>query len=72
MTGSGVIQNGSTLDMKKGKPNVPPNMRGQYKKQQEMAQMREQMVSASKPGEDGLPVFNLFVRSSKGVRSKTT
>uniref|UniRef100_A0A7S3P7F3 Uncharacterized protein n=1 Tax=Amphora coffeiformis TaxID=265554 RepID=A0A7S3P7F3_9STRA len=55
--------NGATLEMKKGKPNVPPQMRGQYKKQQEMAQMREQMVAASKPGQDGLPVFNLFVRT---------
>lgn len=49
--------------MKKGKANVPPQMRGQYKKQQELAQMREQMISASKPGDDGLPVFNLFVRT---------
>ena len=40
-------------------------MRGQYKKQQEMAAMREQMLAASKPGEDGLPVFNLFVRTKK-------
>ena len=55
--------NGATLEMKKGKANVPPQMRGQYKRQQEMAQMREQMIAASKPGEDGLPVFNLFVRT---------
>ena len=55
--------NGATLEMKKGKANVPPQMRGQYKKQQEMAQMREQMMAASKPGDDGLPVFNLFVRT---------
>lgn len=57
------VANGASLEMKKGKANVPPQMRGQYKKQQEMAQMRQQMIAASKPGEDGLPVFNLFVRT---------
>ena len=57
--------NSNSLVMKKGKANVPPQMRGQYKKQQEMAAMREQMLAASKPGEDGLPVFNLFVRTKK-------
>ena len=55
--------NGATLEMKKGKANVPPQMRGQYKKQQEMAQMRQQMIQSSTPGDDGLPVFNLFVRT---------
>ena len=25
--------------------------------------MREQMMAASKPGDDGLPIFNLFVRT---------
>ena len=55
----------SNLCMKKGKPNVPVQMRGQYRRQQEMQQMREQMISASKPGEDGLPVFNLFVQTDK-------
>jgi len=55
-----------SLTMKKGKPNVPPQMRGMYAKQQEMAAMREQMISSSKPGADGLPVFNLFVRTKKG------
>jgi hypothetical protein len=55
--------NGACIEMKKGKPNVPPQMRGQYKKQQEMAQMREQMIAASTPSDDGLPVFNLFVRT---------
>jgi hypothetical protein len=54
-----------TLTMKKGKPNVPPQMRGQYKKQQEMMAMREQMIAASQPGADGLPVFNLFVRTKR-------
>eukprot|EP00536_Pseudo-nitzschia_multiseries_P000741 jgi/Psemu1/249901/estExt_Genewise1Plus.C_90104 len=51
------------MEMKKGKPNVPPQMRGQYARQQEMAQMQSQMRAASVPGEDGLPVFNLYVRS---------
>lgn len=55
----------SFLEMKKGKPNVPPQMRGQYARQKEMAAMRDQMISASKPGDDGLPVFNLFVRTKK-------
>ena len=45
-------------------------MRGQYKRQQEMAQMREQMISASQPGADGLPVFNLFVRTKKANVSR--
>ena len=53
------------MSMKKGKPNVPVNMRSNYKKQQQMASMREQMISASTAGEDGLPVFNLFVRTKK-------
>ena len=57
--------NGASMEMKKGKANVPPQMRGQYKKQQEMAQMRQQMIAASQPGADGLPVFNLFVRTKK-------
>mmetsp|Transcript_37766 Transcript_37766/g.56501 ORF Transcript_37766/g.56501 Transcript_37766/m.56501 type:complete len:213 (-) Transcript_37766:367-1005(-) len=53
------------LSMKKGKANVPPMMRGQYKKQQEMQNMRQQMQEAQAPGADGLPVFNLFVRTTK-------
>eukprot|EP00562_Extubocellulus_spinifer_P001368 CAMPEP_0178480818 /NCGR_PEP_ID=MMETSP0696-20121128/5893_1 /TAXON_ID=265572 /ORGANISM="Extubocellulus spinifer, Strain CCMP396" /LENGTH=213 /DNA_ID=CAMNT_0020108273 /DNA_START=64 /DNA_END=705 /DNA_ORIENTATION=- len=53
------------LSMKKGKPNVPVNMRSNYRKQQQMASMREQMMNASQPGDDGLPVFNLFVRTKK-------
>lgn len=55
----------NALTMKKGKPNVPPQMRGNYQRQKEMSQMREQMVAASQPGKDGLPVFNLFVRTKK-------
>jgi len=55
----------STLEMKKGKDNIPPAMRAQYKKQKEMRQMAGQMSEAQKPGEDGLPVFNLYVRTKK-------
>jgi hypothetical protein len=51
--------------MKKGKDNLPPQMRSQYKKQKEMMAMREEMIAAQKPGQDGLPVFNLFVRTKK-------
>jgi hypothetical protein len=53
------------MEMKKGKANVPPQMRGQYKKQQEMAKMQREMSAATKPGADGLPVFNLFVRTKR-------
>lgn len=53
------------MEMKKGKANVPPAMRGQYQRQQEMQSMREDMEAASKPGKDGLPVFNLFVRTPR-------
>jgi len=49
--------------MKKGKPNIPPQMRGQYKRAQEMQNMREQMMEAQDPSTDGLPVFNLYVRT---------
>jgi len=51
------------MEMKKGKPNLPPQMRGQYKRQKEMSAQQQAMMAASKPGEDGLPVFNLFVRT---------
>lgn len=51
------------MSMKKGKPNVPPQMRGQYKQQQQMNQMREQMLEAQSVGADGIPVFNMFVKS---------
>jgi hypothetical protein len=57
------VQNGAYMEMKKGKANVPPQMRGQYKRQQEQASMRKQMDESSKPGEDGLPIFNLYVRT---------
>jgi hypothetical protein len=55
----------SDISMKKGKANVPPQMRSQYAKQQEMMAMREKMIAATKPGTDGLPVFNLFVRTKR-------
>lgn len=58
-----VLNNGSSMEMKKGKANVPPMMRGQYQKQREMAEMQSQMRAASVPGADGFPVFNLFVRT---------
>mmetsp|Transcript_16877 Transcript_16877/g.24726 ORF Transcript_16877/g.24726 Transcript_16877/m.24726 type:complete len:210 (-) Transcript_16877:264-893(-) len=56
----------SFMDMKKGKPNVPPQMRGNYKQQKKMQEVRENMEAASTPGQDGMPIFNLFVRSPKG------
>eukprot|EP00538_Stauroneis_constricta_P007189 CAMPEP_0119557612 /NCGR_PEP_ID=MMETSP1352-20130426/9234_1 /TAXON_ID=265584 /ORGANISM="Stauroneis constricta, Strain CCMP1120" /LENGTH=216 /DNA_ID=CAMNT_0007604749 /DNA_START=23 /DNA_END=673 /DNA_ORIENTATION=- len=67
VTGSNVCNanNNNGLMMKKGKANVPPQMRGQFKKQQEMKEMRDQMIEASKAGPDGLPVFNLFVRTKR-------
>jgi hypothetical protein len=57
--------NGACLEMKKGKANVPPQMRSQYNRQKEMMAQRDAMIAASKPGPDGLPVFNLFVRSAR-------
>ncbi len=59
-----VVQNGSSMEMKKGKANVPPQMRGQYERQKQMNEMQQQMMAASKPGADGFPVFNLFVRTT--------
>jgi hypothetical protein len=60
------------LTMKKGKANVPPQMRSQYAKQQEMAAMRQKMIAASRPGPDGLPVFNLFVRTKRANVSSSS
>ena len=55
------------LCMKKNR-SVPPHMRSQYARMQEMQNQRDQMMAASKPGPDGFPVFNLYVRSKgKGV-----
>jgi hypothetical protein len=59
------VTNGVNMEMKKGKANVPPQMRSQYKRQQEMQAQREQMIASSQPGEDNLPVFNLFVRTKR-------
>ena len=64
-TGTKVNHGGATIEMRKGKDNVPPAMRTQYKKQKEMQGMREQMMAAQRPGPDGLPVFNLFVRTPR-------
>jgi len=55
------------LTMKKGKPNVPANMRGQYKQQQQMNQMKEEIANQRKVGADGFPIFNLFVRTNEGA-----
>jgi hypothetical protein len=70
---SGISSNGACMmEMKmKGKAQVPQQMRGQYKKAQEMKQMRDQYLANSKPGPDGLPVFNLFVRTKKANVSTT-
>ena len=62
---------GATIEMKKGKDNVPPAMRAQYKRQKEMSNMREQMVEAQQPGSDGFPVFNLYVRTTRANVSST-
>jgi hypothetical protein len=68
---SGISNGACMIEMKmKGKAQVPQQMRGQYKKAQEMRQMRDQMLANSRPGPDGLPVFNLFVRTKKANVSK--
>lgn len=56
-----------TLEMKKGKSNVPVQMRGNYEKQKQILQAREAMMAAQDP-KDGKPVFNLFVRSKQGAQ----
>lgn len=53
----------ATLEMKKGKANVSRGMGGQYKRAQEMEGYRQQMMDSQKMGPDGLPVFNLYVRT---------
>jgi hypothetical protein len=53
----------STIEMKKGKANVSPQMRQQYKRAQEMEGYRQQMIDSQTAGADGFPVFNLFVRT---------
>uniref|UniRef100_A0A7S3DVU2 Uncharacterized protein n=1 Tax=Entomoneis paludosa TaxID=265537 RepID=A0A7S3DVU2_9STRA len=62
---SSVVSGAASIEMKKGKANVPPQMRGQYAKQKEMQAMRDQVVASRTPTEDGLPVFNLFVRTKR-------
>ena len=73
--GGKVMVSGATniasMEMKKGKANVPPQMRQQLAKQREMAAMRQEMLDATKPGPDGLPVFNLFVRTPRANVSET-
>mmetsp|Transcript_12927 Transcript_12927/g.22083 ORF Transcript_12927/g.22083 Transcript_12927/m.22083 type:complete len:213 (+) Transcript_12927:88-726(+) len=54
----------ATLEMKKGKPNVSPNMRSQYARAQEMESYRQSMMDSQRMGADGFPVFNLYVRTS--------
>ena len=56
---------GATIEMKKGKDNVPPAMRATYKKQKELQGMRESMMESQRPGSDGFPIFNLYVRSKR-------
>ncbi|KAL3804178.1 hypothetical protein HJC23_013697 [Cyclotella cryptica] len=53
----------ATLTMKKGKANLPPQMRSQYARAQEMESYRKQMIESQTVGKDGLPVFNLYVRT---------
>lgn len=54
----------ANLEMKKGKPNVSPNMRSQYARAQEMESYRQQMMDSQRMGADGFPVFNLYVRTN--------
>uniref|UniRef100_A0A7S2KTG2 Uncharacterized protein n=1 Tax=Skeletonema marinoi TaxID=267567 RepID=A0A7S2KTG2_9STRA len=54
----------ATIEMKKGKPNVSPNMRSQYARAQEMESYRQSMMDSQRMGADGFPVFNLYVRTS--------
>ena len=54
-----------TLEMKKGKSNVPINMRGNYEKQKQIKQAQEAMMAAQNPT-DGKPVFNMYVKSKTG------
>eukprot|EP00577_Skeletonema_sp_RCC1716_P023449 CAMPEP_0113426770 /NCGR_PEP_ID=MMETSP0013_2-20120614/30924_1 /TAXON_ID=2843 ORGANISM="Skeletonema costatum, Strain 1716" /NCGR_SAMPLE_ID=MMETSP0013_2 /ASSEMBLY_ACC=CAM_ASM_000158 /LENGTH=214 /DNA_ID=CAMNT_0000315109 /DNA_START=91 /DNA_END=735 /DNA_ORIENTATION=+ /assembly_acc=CAM_ASM_000158 len=54
----------ATIEMKKGKPNVSPNMRSQYARAQEMESYRQSMMDSQRMGADGFPVFNLYVRTN--------
>jgi len=63
-TTSSTTSSSATLEMKKGKPNVSPNMRSQYARAQEMESYRQSMMDSQRMGADGFPVFNLYVRTS--------
>jgi len=52
----------SQLQMKGG-GGKGKDMRGQYKRNEELGRRREEMLSATTFGADGLPVFNLYVRT---------
>ena len=61
----------SIIEMKKGKANIPSHMRSQYARAKEMEGMRKQMMESTTVGSDGMPIFNLFVRTSlKNVSDK--
>lgn len=47
VSGNGFLSKLHNMEMKKGKPNVPPMMRSQYKQQQNMNSMREQVSRAA-------------------------
>ena len=70
---SSSIQNGARMEMKKGKANVPPQMRGQYKKQQEMARMQKGNVSGDQTRAGRFTCFQLVCsyQTSK-CKSKAT
>jgi len=70
-TSSGTYGSGASIEMKKGKSNVPITMRAQYERSKEMAKMREEMEANQRPGADGLPVFNLFVRTKRANVSES-
>mmetsp|Transcript_4520 Transcript_4520/g.9376 ORF Transcript_4520/g.9376 Transcript_4520/m.9376 type:complete len:216 (-) Transcript_4520:4-651(-) len=63
-TTASTTSSSATLEMKKGKPNVSPNMRSQYARAQEMESYRQSMMDSQRMGADGFPVFNLYVRTN--------
>jgi hypothetical protein len=63
-TTASTTSSSATIEMKKGKPNVSPNMRSQYARAQEMESYRQSMMDSQRMGADGFPVFNLYVRTS--------
>mmetsp|Transcript_11499 Transcript_11499/g.42932 ORF Transcript_11499/g.42932 Transcript_11499/m.42932 type:complete len:210 (-) Transcript_11499:140-769(-) len=54
----------SVVVAKKGKPNVPVQFRGAAKQREQMRDFMDQQEQAQQ-GDDGVPTFNLFVRSKK-------